>query len=127
MSETEYAFTITHHRTRAGRKNFGEYIAEITGPNGFTLTSPRFYTDTQAREWADKFVAAKAAGLVKPALPTQEPKAAPASATTRRAYPTVDRQAARVANLMGLPAPKATGCCHYCGLPLTNGNCEECV
>jgi hypothetical protein len=38
-----------------------------------------------------------------------------------------DRQATRVANLLGLPEPRATGNCHYCGLPLdARGECEEC-
>lgn len=42
--------------------------------------------------------------------------------------PPRDRQADRVAHLAGLPAPKATGRCHYCGQPLNRrGQCEECV
>jgi hypothetical protein len=41
--------------------------------------------------------------------------------------PQVDRSATRVANMIGLSSPKATGRCHYCGLPLTHGRCEECV
>ncbi|MGX1762625.1 hypothetical protein ACWIGW_44485 [Nocardia brasiliensis] len=44
------------------------------------------------------------------------------------AAPRFDRQANRVAGLAGLPTPKATGRCHYCGLPLNRqGQCEECV
>lgn len=42
--------------------------------------------------------------------------------------PRRDRQADRVANLTGLPTPKATGRCHYCGQPLNRrGQCEECI
>lgn len=43
-------------------------------------------------------------------------------------YEVVDRQASRVAGIMGLPAPSPSGRCHYCGLPLKrNGACAECV
>ena len=43
-------------------------------------------------------------------------------------YEVVDRQAARVAGIMGLPTPSPSGRCHYCGLPLKrNGACAECV
>lgn len=41
--------------------------------------------------------------------------------------PQADHQAQRVSALTGLPAARATGRCHYCGLPLVHGECEECV
>jgi len=42
-------------------------------------------------------------------------------------YPVTDRKAARVAGIMGLPAPSTGGHCHYRGLPLNwRGDCEEC-
>jgi hypothetical protein len=38
-----------------------------------------------------------------------------------------DRTATRVAGMLGMPAPAATGSCHYCGLELNlRGECEEC-
>ncbi|WP_040793310.1 hypothetical protein [Nocardia paucivorans] len=38
-----------------------------------------------------------------------------------------DRRADRVARIAGLPAAKADGRCHYCGLPLNRrGYCDEC-
>lgn len=53
-----------------------------------------------------------------------ERHAAPAAAAPTQ----FDRTANHVADAIGLPAPKATGRCHYCGQPLNRrGHCEECV
>jgi hypothetical protein len=120
MSETEYTVTVDRLRRIAGRMNSGGYTAQIASPDGFELTSPQFDSDEQARNWATRYIEAKTAGLIK-ARPQPSVPAAP------RIVPQMDRQATRVANLAGLPAPKATGRCHYCGLPLTNGHCEECI
>lgn len=41
--------------------------------------------------------------------------------------PTADAQAVRVAGMLGLSAPAATGQCHYCGGNLDRyGRCDEC-
>lgn len=53
-----------------------------------------------------------------------EPVGAPKPA---QVTPQLDRQATLIASIMGFPAPRATGHCHYCGLPLVKGECEECV
>lgn len=69
------------------------------------------------------------AGLAReaPAAPRQDaPPTVEAPTTTTGAL--ADRQATQVAEIIGLPAPAATGRCHYCGLPLNrSGQCEECV
>jgi hypothetical protein len=42
--------------------------------------------------------------------------------------PTIDRQAARVAQIIGAASPRATGRCHYCGQSLNrHGHCDECI
>jgi hypothetical protein len=42
--------------------------------------------------------------------------------------PVADRTATAVADMLGVDAPRATGRCHYCGLPLTRkGQCPECI
>jgi hypothetical protein len=49
-------------------------------------------------------------------------------AAERPVYPVRDRVADAVGGMLGQPAGKATGRCHYCGLPLNRtGYCEECV
>ncbi|MFW6033941.1 MAG: hypothetical protein ACOC9R_02295 [bacterium] len=71
--------------------------------------------------------AAIAAAERKLAQIDAEPAAAPARPQPK-AQPTMERQATRVAGFLDAPAPKATGRCHYCGLPLgRHGECEECV
>lgn len=71
----------------------------------------------------DTYDEAYAAAEAMPEPKRSQPQAAPSSEPA----PQLDRQATRVARLADLPAPKPTGRCHYCGLPLTNGYCEECI
>jgi hypothetical protein len=53
---------------------------------------------------------------------------AAATVPDRQAAKVADQQAAKVADFLGLPAPAATGACHYCGLRLgSSGQCSECV
>lgn len=66
---------------------------------------------------------AEAAAQALPETTVVAPTEAPVS---RPAVPQRDRSATHVANLLGLPASKANGRCHYCELPLTNGYCGEC-
>lgn len=65
---------------------------------------------------------AAAQAMPEPTRPTQSQPT-----PTRRETPRRDRQATSVAAAAGMPAPRPTGRCHYCGLPLTGGECEECI
>jgi hypothetical protein len=121
MNDEGYTYNITKHRARSGRFNTGGYTADISGPNNHTFTSPRFDTEAEAKSWAAKYIEAKSAGKVQ-AAKTPEPTPAPVHQA-----PQFDRQAERVARLTGLPAAPRTGRCHYCGQPLVNGHCAECV
>lgn len=50
-----------------------------------------------------------------------------AAKTAYSCRPVADAQAMSVAGLMGMPAPKATGNCHYCGQRLDRrGVCDQC-
>lgn len=119
MSDAEYNYSINHHR-RTGR-----YKAEITGPDGSTFVSPPFFSEGDATAWAARYIDAKTAGLVQSARPASPATPATHVATTTRPVQ-VHRTAQQVASIMGLPAPRATGGCYYCGMPLVNGVCEDC-
>ena len=114
MSETEYSYTITHHR-RTGR-----YTAEIIGP-GTDLTSPHFESEDKAAEWAGRYIEAKTAGLVQPAH-QPAPTARVATSTPRVQ---VQRQPQQVAAMLGVRPPRPSRGCYYCGVPLVNGICED--
>lgn len=112
----DYFIREQESRHRAGRM-YAEragFYAELDGRRITSVVTTR----EQAIAEAEAYVAATATpALVWPASPT------PARA---------DRSAMRVHRLMGdlgidAPAPRATGRCHYCNLPLDrSGRCEEC-
>lgn len=124
MSEADYTYTINYQRPRRGVP--AAYVPEISGPAAFI--GPRFDTEQAATAWAEKYIAAKVAGLVQPTRPATAATAVPAVAVTpkRQHAPQIHRQAQNVATIMGLPAPRATNGCYYCGVPLRNGVCEDC-
>jgi hypothetical protein len=67
------------------------------------------------------------AGLEREATAVAHPTATAAD-TTVQAPQVADAQALQVAEILGLPAPAATGGCHYCGCLLDrHGRCPECV
>lgn len=110
------SYEIRYERPTAGRMRRGPWIVERDGRRPV-----RFDTEAEAQAWAER--ASTVVQQPAPAAP-----ASPATAAQPAPAPRVDRQAARVARLTGLPATRPTGRCHYCGQPLSRyGHCEECI
>ncbi|RBO87047.1 hypothetical protein [Nocardia puris] len=131
----EFDVEITEKRQRAGRMADAPFSVRVTDPWGGVSTWGGLWKRADAEQSAAEHItlkrsgeyatlsarqaAAKARQAAKPAAVQPAPAKRPA---------TRDRQAMRVADLMGLPAPAATGRCHYCGQPLDRrGRCTECV
>ena len=114
-------YNIQRHHAKGLRPE--SYSIQFTDPAAAPPVAPHFPGEGEARQWAERYLAAKDAGQIQAARKTTPP--APQRARSA-ATPQVHRQAAQVANLLGLPAPAATTGCYYCGLPLRNGQCREC-